>query len=220
MNDSMTDAMNDNNAPLTLAEFVCTECACCGRELTDAQSAERGIGPDCFGKYYDKCSGKADFVLSVRLATSAALLDRIAAMLDRQDARAACNVVIRAIAAEWEGPHNIDRIELVRALGFVALANRLEERLWGTPGIVTINENGAVLSITTRAVEYSALQAFVAALRAIPSRRYLGRGLNTVSVEDKAALWDALRATLPGRKLKTAKGESYIPGRIIRPVAA
>jgi hypothetical protein len=212
----MNNAANDNDAPTSLEDLVCAQCACCARDLTDAQSAERGIGPECFGRYYDKCAASADFVSSVKLATQAGLLDLLAALLDRQDARAACNLVVRAIAAQWEHPRNIERIELVRALGFVSLANRLEERMWGTPGIITITEEGETLVVKTRAVRGEALMAFVNALRAIPSRRYAGRGTNVVGVAHRAQLWAALQTHLPGRKLKSAKGESYVPGRVIR----
>lgn len=223
----MNTAANDNGtttitvdiepeAPVNLADLVCTECACCARTLTDSQSAERGIGPECFGRYYDNCAGNADFKLAVHVATSAGLLDGIAALLNRQDARGACNLVIRAIAAEWEHPKRTDRIELVRALGFDALANRLEERVFGTPGIVTITEENGVLTVRTRAIKGTAFYAFVEALREIPSRRYEGRGVNTVSVSDKALLWRALCVTLPGRKWKAGKGDGYVPGRIER----
>lgn len=215
----MNNAANDNDLsydpPTSLADLVCTECACCARTLTDAQSAERGIGPECFGRYYDKCSGGADFKLAVHVATSAEMLDLIAAELDRQDARGACNIVLRAISAQWDHPRRIDRIELVHALGFTALANRLEERAYGVPGIVGVIERDGVLVVTLRGVKGAPFNDFVAALRSIPSRRWTGRE-NTVSTEDRKQLWAAIRAHLPGRKLKTASGIDYVPGRILR----
>lgn len=219
----MINAANDNDlsydAPTSLEDLVRTECACCARTLTDAQSAERGIGPECFGRYYDKCSSAADFVTAVRVATSAGLLDLIAADLDRQDARGACNLVLRAISAQWEHPRQLDRIELVHALGFTALANRLEERAFGIPGTVTVTERDGVLVVKLRGVKGRAFDSFVTALRAIPSRRWTGRE-NTVATEHRAALWRALQTHLPGRKLKTATGDSYVPGRIDRSAEA
>lgn len=222
-----TNAANDNDltieleydAPKSLSELVCTECACCSRTLTDAQSAERGIGPECFGRYYDKCSGAADFVAAVRAAATCGLLDLIAAELDRQDARAACNLVLRAISAQWDHPRCIARIELVHALGFTALANRLEERAFGSPGIVTITERDGVLVVKMRAVKGAAFSSVLHALRAIPTRRWNGRE-NEFAVEQRPAIWRALRENLPGRKLKSEKGDTYIPGRIDRSDAA
>ena len=219
----MNMAANDNTiaieleytAPTCLADLVCTECACCSRTLTDAQSAERGIGPECFGRYYDKCSGAADFVTAVRVASTAGLLDLIAAELNREDARGACNLVLRAISAQWDHPKRLDRIELIHALGFTALANRLEERAFGSPGIVTVTERDGLLVVKMRAVKGIAFSDVLDALRAIPTRRWNGRE-NTFAIEQRPALWRALRAHLPGRKLKSEKGDTYIPGRIDR----
>lgn len=215
----MTNPANDNgleyDAPASLADLVCTECACCSRTLTDAQSAERGIGPECFGRYYDKCAGAADFVTAVRVASTCGLLELIGADLNRQDARAACNVVLRAISAQWDHPKRVERIELVHALGFTALANRLEERAFGIPGMVTVTERDGLLVVKLRGVKGAAFSEFVDALRAIPSRRWTGRE-NTVSTAHRKQLWNALRTHLPGRKLKTANGVDYVPGRILR----
>jgi hypothetical protein len=220
----MNNAANDNNtfefeleypAPTSLEDLVCTQCACCARDLTDAQSIERGIGPECFGRYYDKCSANADFVGSVKLAEGAGLIGLLGEFLNRQDARSACNVVVRAISAQWDHPKRLARIELVHALGFTALANRLEERAYGTPGIVTVTERDGQLVVKMRAVKGEAFNDVLRALRSIPTRRWNGRE-NTFAIEQRPALWRALCEFLPGRKLKSTKGDTYIPGRVIR----
>lgn len=130
--------MDETITNTTVETLVAERCACCARVLRDAQSVERGIGPDCFQKYYDKCSGNADFVAACKLATECSMLDRLAGLLNNVDARGACNVILHAIACEWEHRDNIKRIELVRALGFDKLALRLEQRLYGDRGLVTV----------------------------------------------------------------------------------
>lgn len=197
----------------TVETLVAERCACCARVLKDAQSVERGIGPDCFQKYYDKCSGNADFRRSVGLATDCAMLDRIAAMLNREDARGACNVILHAIACQWEHPDNMTRIELVRALGFDKLALRLEERLYGDRGLVTVTPaNDNMLAVRVEDLTREQFAAFSAAMRAIPSRRWDTVTMtNRVAADDRLPLWRALRETLAGVRIVTSEGERYIP---------
>lgn len=207
--------MDASTPETTVATLVATHCAVCNRTLKDAQSVERGIGPDCFRKYYDKCSGQADFRSALREAQESGLLDRIASLLDRQDARGACNVVLHAIACEWEHPANVSRVMLVRALGFDKLALKLEERLYGDRGLVQVRAaNDGTLVVTAADLDRAQFNAFVAAIRAIPSRRWDSDArANVVAAAHRRLLWRALRDTLAGVRLVTESGESYIPAR-------
>lgn len=206
--------MDETITNTTVETLVAERCACCARVLRDAQSVERGIGPDCFQKYYDKCSGNADFVAACKLATECSMLDRLAGLLNNVDARGACNVILHAIACEWEHRDNIKRIDLVRALGFDKLALRLEQRLYGDRGLVTVRaaNDDATLVVRVEDITREQLSAFVAAVRAIPSRRWDAPAqVNTVAKVDRRALWRALRASLAGVRIVAPEGERYIP---------
>jgi len=96
------------NAPAT--RLLATRCACCGRALVDAQSVERGIGPDCAEKY--------GFLVEISEA-----------------ARVEANALVYKIAAEPEASTVAADVERIRALGLSVLADKLTERLVPEPTI-------------------------------------------------------------------------------------
>lgn len=197
---------------MTTYEITCTHCLLCNRPLTDAQSIEAGIGPVCRRSGYDKCDRAADFVMAVKEAQAAGCLDMIAALLDRSDAREACNAVIRLMAASREDSLNVARLSVVRALGFETLALKIEEALYGeenTGTIVVIND-GERLIVQGKKLNSERFDRFITVMRSLPRTYDAVCKAFYVPLTSKRALWSGLKAQLAGSTLSTNTGKMVI----------
>ena len=135
-----TETNGYENAPA--CEMLATHCAVCARPLVDAVSVEQGIGPVCRDKY-----GVADGAT--------------------EEQRAAANVIVARIAREVSGLTDENVLDLVgelRDLGFVALADRIVDRVVGVPKI-TITVEGPELVVASPYCPDA-----VAVLRLVPGR--------------------------------------------------
>jgi hypothetical protein len=162
-------------------------CCCCGKELVDSISTELGIGPDCRKEY----------------------TGGITPAVQRE-----CNVLThRAAIASTEG-----RVEEVRDLaqkiadlGLTTLADRIRERFVNAEKNVKIVlvsvDGGAALAVTTP-FRRGAKDAFIAAWRKIPGRRYRN-GANIVPVAEKRMLWELLKEFFPGIYGKGPDGKVF-----------
>lgn len=125
--------------------LTASHCACCGKDLRDAVSVTRGIGPDCSREHYE-----LDFEITDEMV-SAALGRLFASHLDarvkqavrdlRDKPRDLCNVLV------WWSSVNLNQIEtvlecaeVVTLLGFVTLGDRIKER--NTNVVVTKTAQG------------------------------------------------------------------------------
>ena len=113
--------------------LTATHCACCGKDLRDAVSVTRGIGPDCSKEHYEIDFEITDAMVAKALGRTFAshLDDRVKkAVRDLADKpRDLCNVLV------WWSSVNLDKVEtvlecaeIVTFLGFVSLGDRLRER--------------------------------------------------------------------------------------------
>lgn len=189
--------MSHEHAPVT--RLVATRCCLCGRELADAVSFERGVGPVCAAKYgADRAEGPARWSEAARLLP--------AELVVAGDARATANRVLYRVAAEPDGEGVARLVEGIRALGFVTLAERLVERL-AEEGTVTVRADGAVYCV---AAPFS--PAFNAALReAAPSRRWDREArVWRVPAGDRVGLWRAIRTAFRGHVLVTDEGTRLV----------
>ena len=128
--------MSYENAPAT--KMLATHCLVCGRPLLDAQSVETGIGPICRKKFVTE-----ELPDGNRQAANK-LIYRIAALLSD-----------KMTTAEVVGPE----LKQLRELGFVTVANKVEERL-------------CVVDIKTTDNGYLVKAPF--SEEAIPSWRFIG----------------------------------------------
>src|SRR5687767_11998091 len=89
--------MTYENAPAT--RLLATRCACCHRALVDAESVERGVGPDCAKRYgYGLAQGPADLTLAAAdLAAGGWSNERITALLATPE-RDMANALVHAVA--------------------------------------------------------------------------------------------------------------------------
>lgn len=150
--------MSYENAPAT--KMLASHCAVCARPLVDAVSVETGIGPDCRKKY--------GFNKEVDAET-----------------RAAANALVYEVAREQTGAKAAQAADLLGALGFHNLAERILERVCE----IRITVVGESLKVETPYNEV-AVQAF----RNIPGRRWDPTAkVNFVPVKSKAALWAFLK---------------------------
>ena len=174
--------------------LLATNCVCCGRALVDAVSVEMGIGPECrngiFPDGIDECDRKV------------------------------ANEHVHAAAVAAQNGHVAKVIEIagyIRDLGFGELADKVERRFKeGVKRVakkadIVIEEVDGYMLVTTPYRRGDA-EAFKAAWRAIPGRRYIfKRRANEVPVSSKAAVWELLKKFFPGKWGKGPKGAFRVP---------
>lgn len=206
--------MTYENAPST--KLLATHCACCGRALRDAKSVERGVGPDCAEKYgYEEAQGPANWPEAVRLGLAAGLdASDLEALTAGEDAHKAANrlcYLVAAIAPE-DQKAAFRLAAVIGALGYKKMGEQLTKRLAKKLEVPTVIVTAAGDLYEVQAVglgDY--FDAFVAATRGVPGRRYVpATKTNTFPRTSRRALWGALQASVPGAVLKTEKGVSVV----------
>ena len=179
-------------APAT--HLLATNCVCCGRPLVDACSVELGIGPECRNGIFPEG-------------------------IDDCDRKIANEHVHKAAIAAQKG--NVETVlelsELIRELGFIDLANKVQRRFKNgaakaqRKADIVIIEDGDDLLVKTP-FRRGDKDAFVEAWRKIPGRRYdRAKRLNRVPKDAKAGLWDLLRTFFPNKWGKGPKGVFRVP---------
>ena len=118
-----------------LAQITASHCCVCRARLTDAESVEHGIGPTCSRRYYSPLHVPTDDNVRDALGHLAAaglpddIVDAFLAVVDNNhvNARTGCNLLIK-----WASAHYNERdlvlgcAKIIRALGYVELADKLE----------------------------------------------------------------------------------------------
>lgn len=161
------------DAPAT--RMLATHCCCCGLPLVDAISVELGIGPICRQEetggiapdVQERCNA---LTYEAAIAAQAGLVDRVNAIADQ-----------------------------IAALGLTNLADKITSRFDDVARKVKIRITPAghdTLAVDTPYRRGDA-EAFLAAWRAIPGRRFRD-GKNHVPVASKPQLWALLRKFFPG----------------------
>ena len=161
-------------------KLLATNCVFCGRPLVDAESVERGAGPECAPRYLDPIKD-ADRKEVNRLVYNAAL--------------AAQGGKVEAV---------LDIAGMIEESGYPELAAKIRERFTtaveGSPANVkiVIEQDGDTLKVITP-FRRAAKEDFIAAWRAIPGRRYDRAGnCNVIPVTQKRALWNLLQTYFHG----------------------
>jgi len=168
---------------------IASHCVCCGKQLTDPESIERGMGPECSKEGYQMPD---DIRQEVNLLTHAAAV--------------AC--------MEGDIQTVLDKAKSVeQKFGLIELANRMRHRF------VNIQRNAKIVIKMLPSGEMavktpfrrSEKQAFIDAWRQIPNRCFI-RGIgNVIPVESKPALWGLLKRFFPGAYGKGPKGLFRVP---------
>ena len=164
----------------TKTKLFATNCCCCGRPLCDAESVEKGIGPECSGEGY----GNGIISDAIREAANMATHDAAIAAQQGQ--------------IEWV-KHFADQ---VRNLGLPILADKMMRRFTNADRLakIRITEDGPDNYLVHTPFRRSDKVAFICAWRAIPGRRIVRKGntvYNIVPVAQKAALWALLKKFFP-----------------------
>ena len=166
--------------------MMASHCIFCGRPLVDAESVERGAGPECAPRYLDP--------------------------IQNQDRQAVNALVYQAAVAAQQG--KVDEVVRlageIEAKGYVEVANRIRERFQAAEKEVnvkvTIVEENGMLVVQTP-YKRSVSEEFINAWRQIPGRRFdRARSANLIPVEQKMALWGLLKTFFKGAYGKGPKG--------------
>lgn len=201
--------------------LLATHCACCGRPLKDSVSVTRGIGPECFGKYYpagtpaigDEAWDAIDELLLGALALVACLPLLQAARTSR-DNRALSNVAVLALACDPRTTATEALLQLVTLCGFERVAERVHKRLAGwltrsAPRVVRperaveIERGAERYTVRVRGLDTIEFAAFLGAIRDVPGRVYVrAERASTFPLTSRGALWAALRESVPGVALE------------------
>jgi len=186
--------MSYETAPATV--MLATNCACCGKELVDADSVEAGMGPVCRKRHgYAKPDAAPDWV-----AVGAALPPELRQVVldleygfDADDPRRVANRIVHRIACDQYGPSVNALTNALRALGFQKLADRIENRVVA----VRIERDGDRLVVFAPFRE-----ELVPAWRNVPGRRWdktVGKkGANTFPASSGSHVWTFLRKHFAG----------------------
>jgi hypothetical protein len=168
-------------------KMLATHCVCCGRLLVDATSVELGIGPEC------------------RKGDDGGIPDAV-----RVEANGL--VYAAALAADQGRVGEVVQIAgKIRELGLDTLASKVGRRFKSAErkASIVIDVVGDCFSVKTP-FRRGDKDAFIAAWRKIPGRRYQA-GRNLIPVAQKAALWALLREFFGGKYGKGPKGTFRIP---------
>lgn len=147
--------MSYESAPATI--LLATRCACCGRELLDAESVEKGMGPTCRRKHgFTKADEPANWPAFASLALAGRDLDVLIAQatngdegaklvledalretlptvkvdtLLKKSSREMANMIVRRAAVVQHGPEFLVCARAVATLGFTRLSECLLSRI-------------------------------------------------------------------------------------------
>lgn len=192
------------------AVLVASNCACCGKVLSDAPSIETGMGPQCRKKHgYATPEGTAD----PSAALAAIEPHKAALMLPEgdMDARRLANILVHRIAVLQDGVVAAACVDGIRALGFETLGDRCAKRM--TKIVVRVEESD-VTGETTIVVK--APYSDGGALRSLRGRWDPTTKTTRIRVYRsmegaKAALLSALAADYPGAWVDGPAGLFLLP---------
>lgn len=200
------------NAPSTT--LLATHCALCGRPLRDADSVERGVGPDCAEKHgYGDAQGEADWDRIGDLLTNAptSLFEAVVEQWGDRAQRNAANVIVHHAATVDRAKRRL-HVDLLVALGYTRLAVALEAAAGEVVRIQT-QDGGALV------VKAPYNPSFTAGIKAARvGARWSDADKAWLVPRDakaKVGLYRALLAAFPGVLLEGPKG----PVRLTKAVA-
>ena len=187
--------MSYENAPAT--RMLATHCVCYGQALVDATSVELGIGPEC------RKGDDGGIPDAVRMQANKLVFDA-------------------AVAADQGRVGEVLALaEKIRELGLDELAGKVGRRFKGSVqrrADITIKVEGDEYVVKTP-FRRGDKDAFIAAWRAIPGRRYSNK-LNRVPMTQRAALWSLLKEFFPNKTGMGPKGLFRVPKAEPKPVQA
>lgn len=169
-------------------ELLATHCCACGRPLLDAVSVEVGMGPVCRKRYLGEVA------------------------VSEQD-RAAANKLVHLVAAIQKNLDRraelLDAIREIKALGFWALAAKLEARAGNTPVRLDVerDERGREFLVVAAPYLKDALDDWNGL-----SRWDKARKVRVVPAHRRADLWTLLRRHFAGLEGTGPKGPFTIEG--------
>ena len=168
-------------------KLMATHCVCCGRLLVDATSVELGIGPEC------------------RKGDDGGIPDAV---------RVEANGLVFAAALAADQGRVGEVVEIagkIRELGLEKLASKVGHRFKSADrkANIVIDIVGDNFSVKTP-FRRGDKEAFIAAWRKIPGRRYQA-GRNLVPVAQKKALWALLQEFFGGKYGQGPKGTFRVP---------
>jgi hypothetical protein len=119
-----------------IAKLTATRCCACRKALTDAESVETGLGPICSGKFYNPQHVPTVEMVqkAIGLLAAAGLPEHIEDGFlglvnnDHTNARKGSNLLVYWASCNYDNRDEVFKCSrIIRALGYVELADKLEE---------------------------------------------------------------------------------------------
>lgn len=178
------------DAPAT--KMLATNCACCGKELLDAESVTVGLGPECRRKH----------------AVPPELTE---------DARLEANKLIHSIAMDQSGSSVDTALKRLSELGCAAIVKRIQNRVYGKRHVIVSVYVDPERKGTRFALASPWSDDFVYRVKRIRGRCWDGeKKVNHFPVSEWLAVWELVADCYRGKLLETPKGEHVINGSILR----
>lgn len=188
------------NAPAT--QMLATHCAICGRALVDAESVERGVGPDCAEKYgFGDASGPADWNAAETALWGPGEKSILPELLARPewgtDAHRIANALVHRVACEQGSELAVRCVSAIAALGYqrlaAACATHRGSAVRKNVETVAVSTEGELLIVKARKND-----AFTVACRSIPGSRWDSeKRQRTFPVAARRQVWEAIKASFP-----------------------
>jgi len=187
--------------------MLATNCACCARPLVDADSVEAGVGPECRKRHgFGVPNNEPDWNRATELL-GAIPGDKIPPGLYdayvNNDAHAASNSLVNAIAIDQHGTHCARFALVIDALGYSTLAERIIKRL-GTVHVLPFKDRFYSVSAPYQ-------EEFVARIKNVRGRRWdAALKANIVPQSEAKTLAGILRVCYPGYVCISDKGKQVL----------
>jgi hypothetical protein len=181
--------MGYETAPAT--EMLATNCACCGKELVDAESVQAGMGPECRKKH----------------ALPNTLIDE-----DRQKA----NKLVYLIAKDQYGLDVDKAIAELKALGCDKIVKRIQDRVYGKKRVVVTVHEDEEAKENRFDLKSPYDDDFVYRVKKVQGRKWDGdKKVNHFPIEAWARVWDLIADCYAGKMAVFPTGEQLINGAAV-----
>jgi hypothetical protein len=200
-----------------LLDGVCTRCAHCALELTDAVSQERGIGPICSKHGYLEDPKDSDEVQAmIDLAAYPELVSYLNEHWKPKGVRGLMNGLVRIASLNRRTPVHEACTDAIASLGYKNLASALRKSLI-VLSIRDSNDNPSYYEVWVKKSEYK--PAWSSRIHRIAGTFFKKRVGWLVPKSEKRALWNAVLELYDGFYMEVPNGDRVKIQRKTQPTA-
>lgn len=193
-----TSPANDYTAAPAV-RLVATHCACCHRPLLDAESVERGVGPDCARRYGADESQREPRWERAAEALALAGIDATSLRGWRVDARDVANALIYRAAVMQSAPTAVFVAVALASVGYVRCASKIGRAVATVWAVVEEEREGDVTRVVVRTsrLDDATWRAWASAYRRAGAERDAARRVVVAPASARLDVWHAMVNTLP-----------------------